>query len=242
MSSAAGRPGSPPQRPDASNASFKGSRRRSIGERIASRRPIVGDSRHYTRFVGLMKWLLPLGAVALVALVVISPYLTGREDGVSFSFAALETTVDEALFMTNARLFGSAKSESGKQPFTVTAESVRQESGEPDIVHFTLPKADITLDDGTWLALTADRGTLNREDQRLRLEGAVNIFSDEGFELRTEHAEVDLRARTAWGDKPVEGQGPFGMLNANRFRLDRTRRTMQFEGNVHFVLYPKTGV
>ena len=46
----------------------------------------------------------------------------------------------------------------------------------------------------------------------MELDGGVNIFSDEGYEFRTERAEIDIDANTAWGDQPIEGQGPLGIL------------------------------
>ncbi|MFQ5785702.1 MAG: LPS export ABC transporter periplasmic protein LptC [Alphaproteobacteria bacterium] len=214
------------------------SRKRALSVRIAGRRHVVAVSTRYSRFVGVMKWLLPLGAVAIAALVVAWPYATGRDAGVPLSFAAIESTVDELLYMTNARFLGADDED---QPFSVTADSVSQEVDDPDILRFIVPKADILLSGGTWFALTADRGTLDRAARTLVLDGAVNVFSDEGYELRTQRAEVDLRTSIASGDSLIEGQGPLGVLNAARFEINRESRTIRFDGGVRLVLYPKAG-
>ena len=213
-------------------------RRRSIGEHFARRRRIVAISARYSRFVGLMKVVLPMSAVALAVLVVAWPYLAGREEGFHLSFADIGVDATEAVYMTNARFFGS---DDKRQPISVTADSVTQEIGDPDTVRFILPKADILLENGDWLALTAERGTLHRAGQLLALDGGVNIFFDKGYEFRTERAEIDLRTRAARGDAPVEGQGPLGLLNASGFRLGDKGRTIHFDGRVRLVLYPNAG-
>ena len=207
-------------------------------EQVIRRRRLEVMSERYSRFVGLMKFVLPLGAAVLVALVVAWPYLEGRDPGVPLSFAEVEPTTADALFMANARYLGS---DDRNQPFTVTADSVIQDDPQSDIVRFTSPKADIMLSDGSWLALTADSGTLRQSDETLLLDGAVSIFSDEGYEFRTERAEIDLRTSIARGNSAIEGQGPFGILNADTFRLDRDRGSIRFEGRVRLVLYPKSG-
>ncbi len=211
-------------------------RRHAVIERMAARSRKVRLSGRYSRFVGLMKWLLPLSAVALALLVVVWPYFNEQQRGLPLSFAAIETSVNNKLFMTNARFLGS---DDRNQPYTITADSVVQAAGDSDMVQFIRPKADIQLDDGSWLALTAARGALRRSDETLTLDGGVDVFSDAGYEFRTAQIEVDLRSKVARGDQPVEGQGPLGVLSATGFTLDRNGRTIRFSGRVKLVLYPK---
>lgn len=186
----------------------------------------------------MMKLLLPLSAAVLVLAVVAWPYLTGRDDGIPLSFATIGLGLDESVFVTNARYMGA---DDKNQPYTLTAELAAQDDDNPDIIQLTNPKADILLNGGTWLALTADKGTLLRASEQLSLEGAVSIFSDVGYEFRTESAEIDLAKSLAHGDAPIEGQGPFGILNANSFRLDSKGHVIYFEGQVRMTLYPKSG-
>ncbi len=213
-------------------------RRHPATERWAERRRKVAASGHYSRFVGLMKWLLPLSAVALALLVVVWPYLGEQDRGLPLSFAAIKSSISDKLFMTNARFLGT---DDRNQPYTVTADKVIQQTSDQDLVQFVNPKADIQLDDGSWVALTAKRGVLRQSAELLSLDGGVNIFSDAGFEFRTDRARVDLRTKIASGDAPVEGQGPLGVLNATGFTLDRGGRTIRFKGRVKLVVYPKSG-
>ncbi len=214
-------------------------RRGSIGDYFARRSRIVNISVRYSRFVALMRVALPISAAALAVLVLAWPYLTGKDEGFHLTVTDVGIDTAEGVQMTNVRFFNS----DGKgQPISVTAESVSQDQDDPDIVRFVLPAADIELEGGTWVALTAQRGAFHRTDQTLLLEGAVNLFSDEGYELRTERVEFDLRAKSARGDAAVEGQGPLGLLSAARFRFDNASGSIHFEGHVRMVIYPKAGV
>ncbi|MDA0951687.1 MAG: hypothetical protein O3A38_03450, partial [Proteobacteria bacterium] len=77
-----------------------------------------GGGAHYTRFVGLMRWLLAFGAVVLAATVIVWPYFSGR--GTAPSQFDLPTTgieiKDGRPTMTNARFL--ATDENG-QPYTI---------------------------------------------------------------------------------------------------------------------------
>jgi lipopolysaccharide export system protein LptC len=211
------------------------SARRSFSEHMARPPRIVSVSERYSRFVGLMKLMLPLSAAALVVIVVSWPYLGGREDGIPLSFASIGIGLDEKVFMTNARYMGSDDED---QPYTLTAELMAEEEGVEDAFRLTKPEADIMLNNGSWLALTADSGVFNRESEHLVLVGSVNFFSDSGYEFHTQRAEFNLGTKRAHGDQPIEGQGPFGMLNADSFRLEHEGKSLVLEGHVRITYYP----
>lgn len=212
--------------------------RRTFSEHMTRPPQIVAVSERYSRFVGLMKLMLPLSATALVAIVITWPYLSGREDGIPLSFASVGLGLDENVFMTNARYMGSDDKD---QPYTLTAEIITEEEGANDAIHLTKPQADIMLNDGSWLALTANSGILLRESEQLFLEGQVNFFSDAGYEFRTSRAEINLASKRVHGEEPIEGQGPFGILNADSFRFENQGNTMFFEGRVRMTFYPDAG-
>ena len=212
--------------------------RRTFSERMVRPTQIITVSERYSRFVGWMKLMLPLSATALVIIVVIWPYFSGREDGIPLSFASIGIGLDENIFMTNARYMGSDDQD---QPYTLTAELMAEEEGVGDAIRLTKLQADIMLNNGSWLALTADSGLLVRESKQLTLEGGVNFFSDDGYEFRTARAEINLTTKRAHGEDPIEGQGPFGMLNADSFRFENRGKSMFFEGNVRMSLYPEMG-
>ena len=198
--------------------------------------PRLSHRNRYSLFVHWMKFLLPALACALILLVVAWPQIAPDEK--LFQVEPIKNAAQEAqnLNMINARFSGFDDKE---QPFTVTADMATQRPGEKDRVELQRPKADITLQDGTWLALTAKVGYYDRATETLDLVGAVNLFHDEGFEVRTEKAQVDLKNGIASGNVPVESQGPSGTLTSEGFRVLDKGDTVVFTGKSRMILYPE---
>lgn len=189
----------------------------------------------YSMFVGTMKVLLPAMAAALILLIVAWPQFTGERDKFRLGATKLGSNQLDNLSMLNARFDGVDQK---SQPYSVTADVATQSRQDENLIELELPKADLTLTDGTWLALTARAGEFNREARLLDLVGAVTLFHDQGFELQTSAARVDLGEATAEGEEPVEGHGTAGSIKAEGFRvLDRGRRIV-FTGRSHLTLLP----
>ncbi len=192
-------------------------------------------SANYSRFVSLMKLLLPVMALALAVVMVAWPQLKSRDGGFRLGFLSINPYDAENLRMDNARFTGLDKK---TLPYTLTAEVAIQDGPGADIIRLQRPKADITLKDGTWLALTADNGIHRQKKQTLELTGVVNMFHDSGHSFTTTHAEIDLVRGTAVGNQPVTGQGPIGTLTSQGFRFIREGSIIQFTGKAKLVFYP----
>ncbi len=124
------------------------------------------------------------------------------------------------------------------QPFSITADLAKNLAKGTATVELEMPKADMTLDDGTWLVLTADTGIYSRETRTLELVGAVNLFHDSGYEIRTAKARIDFVQGAAAGTDPVRGHGPFGELVAEGFDLKNKGKIIRFTGKSTLVLFP----
>ncbi|MEO5374288.1 MAG: LPS export ABC transporter periplasmic protein LptC [Alphaproteobacteria bacterium] len=193
---------------------------------------------HYSRFVALMKILLPSIAVAMVALVVVWPRLTAPDERFRMGSSSLALETVQSLSMINARYFGT---DSENRPFTVTAETATESSSGRRAMVLQTPKADLSLKDGSWVVIGSDTGHYDHDGNLLDLVGDVNLFHDGGYELHTATARIDLKAGMASGDDPVQGQGPFGRLQAEGFRLyDRGERVV-FTGKARVLFAPHKG-
>ncbi len=184
-------------------------------------------SRAYSRFVQLTKLLLPLIAVILVVMIVIWPHLRADSKRFSIGFSNIELSEAKDPSMINARYIGT---DNDNQPFSVTADIAKKTDDVTQSILLELPKADITLNDGSWLVLTSQTGVYDRPTQYLELEGAVNLFHDSGYEMHTDAAGVDLSNGSAQGHTPVQGQGPFGSIESEGFRLIDKGKTIIFTG------------
>jgi lipopolysaccharide export system protein LptC len=189
----------------------------------------------YSRFVSTMKLVLPLVAGLLVAMVAIWPKFQGQDNRFQVGVGAVRA--HEALdpSMIRPRYVGI---DNGNLPYSIAAELAKNVVKGTEQVELDAPKADMTLKDGTWLALTADTGLYNRDEKLLTLEGGVNMFHDSGYEIKTTQAIVDLGQGAAAGDKPVEGHGPFGELNSQGFRMENKGSKIFFTGKSRVVIYP----
>jgi lipopolysaccharide export system protein LptC len=72
----------------------------------------------------------------------------------------------------------------------------------------------------------------------LDLKGAISLFHDSGYELKTTIAQINLAAGTAKGDVPISGHGPGGTVKGSGFRILERGKTMIFTGKSKMVLYP----
>lgn len=189
----------------------------------------------YSIFVGLMKIVLPAMAAALVLLVVVWPQLN-VETGFRVGVSDLSLEDAESLTMLNPRFDGS---DADNQPYRLTADLATQRPGDENVIDLEQPAGDLTLKSGTWLALTARSGQYRKDQEVLDLAGDVSLFHDDGFELRSDSAQIDLGRGTARGDQPVEGQGSAGLISGQGFEvLDRGDRII-FTGKSRLVLYPE---
>ena len=192
------------------------------------------EARRYKRRIVLIRRLLPLAAVVLVVAVLFAPQLQPFRDIFTGQSAFLDAG-SGGVALVAARFRGT---DSSDRPYSLTAEQVHQRAGEEDRYDLVNPQGDITLSDGAWLTLGADDGLYDRAGEHLSLEGGVSLFHDQGYEMHTETAEIDLAANRAWGTSPVSGQAGFGEIVAEGFRLEEGGLHIHFTGKAELLLYP----
>jgi lipopolysaccharide export system protein LptC len=210
---------------------------------LAAGRPPAGNGRPprrlhiagYSRFVSVAKVVLPLIALVLVSVVAAWPHLKPKNERFRIGVSNLAATEGEDPNMVNARYVGTDEQD---RPFTVTADYARRGGSKTPTVELEMPKADLTLEDGTWLVLTAKTGVYDQAAKTLKLAGAVNLFHDLGYEIRTDAADVDIGKGMASGRDPVAGQGPFGELRAQGFQLKDRGKVIVFTGRAYLLFYP----
>ena len=192
----------------------------------------------YSRFVIMMKVLLPVVALVLIGLVVAWPYLKLKDTRFSIGITALKVGSVEDPAMINPRFQGSDKD---SQTFSITADIAKNLLKGNKSIELEMPKADISLEDGSWLVVTAKSGIYKRQNETLTLNGQVNLFHDSGYEFRTESVAIDLTKGTASGTVSVAGQGPFGSLKAEGFHLVDKGKTIYFMGKSKLTIFPGAG-
>ena len=181
--------------------------------------------------------VLPAAALSLLVLFFVWPYAVPSDR--TFRVRPIRVTADdlENLNVVGARFVGL---DGNDQPFTLTADQAVQENAAGNVLELNRPQGDITLRDGSWLAVTATHGSFERSANMLTLTGDVSLFQDGGYEVHTEVAEIDIGRGNAQGNRPVQGQGPGMQIEGQGFQLfDRGKRVL-VTGPSRLVILPST--
>lgn len=180
--------------------------------------------------ITLTKWLLPAFALLLLACIALWPQLDRATDAARIAFQRMGGEVSGAR-LTDARYRGV---DDHGRPYTVTAATAQQDG--PDRINLTVPKADITLEDRTWLMLQSRQGVYLQQSSQLDLSEAVTLYRDDGTTVVTATASIDLKNGAAASADPTHAEGPFGTLDSQGFTLTDKGTAIQFTGPAHLVL------
>jgi lipopolysaccharide export system protein LptC len=161
--------------------------------------------------INLTKWVLPMAAAALLASIALWPEIEDAALKARLSMSHVSGEVEGGKLI-DARYNGV--DEKGR-PYTVTAATAWQI--DPQRIALTMPKGDITLENGTWVMLTSRQGTFTQHQNLLDLV-------------------KDVKAGVAAGSDHVHAEGPFGVLDAQGFAVMDKGAAIDFAGPAHLVL------
>jgi len=213
-----------------------------------------------------LKIMLPLIAISCVGYIVYwsqeSPRVTVQDVVVAKDHTQQQSASD--VTVKQVQYNGV---DSDNRPYSITAESASQPQkqepapapsakADPDgdaapapqsaaltanesVVNLQKLVADMTMQDGAWVAMTADNGIFHRDAGTVDLSGNVTLYHDTGLSFETDAATVDLRNDWARGDQPVEGQNADGQLAAQGFEVRDNGQTILFTGRAYLKLFPK---
>jgi lipopolysaccharide export system protein LptC len=208
-------------------------------QRRSGQPAIKATSGFHSRLVHILKLTFPLIAGALIVMVAVWPHVMQRDE--RFRIGVSNVNIEEAttVRMIKPRFTGI---DAANRPFVVTADDAVQQPDDPTVVDLRSPKGDITLANGSWVALMADHGNYYKDLKVLDVDGRVNVFHDSGYEFRTQTARFDLNASAAEGNERVDGQGPFGTLVAEGFRVTNRGAVVHFLGKSRMVIRRDPGM
>lgn len=195
-------------------------------ERAIKRHWAEPGSRH-DWVVRAMKFGLPLVIVALVALLLIAPF-DKRGD---VSFILDKNKVDEAqerMRVESARYVGE---DNKGQQFEIVAKRAIQPTSNVPIVSIEGMRARLSLDRGP-LSIAAMKGRYDLEQERVLIDGPVNVAGPDGYRLATRDVTVDLDSRTMQSAGRVSGTMELGEFSAGSLRADLDERTVSLENGV----------
>lgn len=200
-----------------------------------SRNKINKDVKAYTQFVLVMKILLPLSTIFIFFIVIIYPLVNkSNKESPSIFVENIDLNSDK-LSLVNARYFGVDRN---GQQFSITASKATERKDVNDSIILNTPQADMTLKDGNWLMIGASYGEFLRNQSLLDLKGDVSLFQDQGYEMHTENATLNIENGSGDGDRTINVQGSFGLLTAEGFKFRDKGEVFFFKGPAKLILNP----
>jgi lipopolysaccharide export system protein LptC len=181
--------------------------------------------------INLTKWVLPAAALALLTTIAVWPEMQQASERARLAMGRISAEVKSGQ-LVDAHYRGV---DDNGRPFTLTAATARQI--DPERIDLTMPKGDITMQDGTWLMLHSKKGIFIQHANQLDLTEDVTLYRDDGTTMLTQSASIDMKNGAAAGSEPVHAEGPFGTLDAQGgFTVVDKGAAIQFAGPAHVLL------
>jgi lipopolysaccharide export system protein LptC len=183
------------------------------------------QARAHSRFVRLMRWLLPAGILAILA--------------VLGGFVGLEAQRSEAAkpreIPTEIRMVGPhflGRDDSGRA-FNLGARLAARNDRDMREVILSYPVMTLDVDGAHPKTLTADHGVYREDTRLLRLTGHVRVDDSTASTVATDEAVVDTRAGTVRGAGAIAGRGPTGAIAARSYEANQKTGVLKLRGGVH---------
>lgn len=187
----------------------------------------------YTWFVRIARLTLPLVAIVIIGIVIARLSLDRTQENLADLPQDKKTSAGQ-IELVEAKYEGVDGQ--GRQ-YTLTAEAASRSPDAPDTILLTKPKADITLQNGGWLAIEAENGSYNTKSSQMTLSNGVRLFHDSGNEMHLKDVAIDTQKSAATSTQAVTAQGPMGTLSAQNVTISDGGDTVIFGGPATMTLY-----
>ncbi len=191
-------------------------------------------ARRHSFIVRLLRWLLPLGAIGILALYFLPNELSVPVAGGKIAIEKISAS-SKALKMLNPRVEGV--SQRGDR-YVITAKRAEQDFGDLSRSRLFVLRGNVASRDGTQWQLAADTGFYDGKLERLRLKGNIRIRSDTGFSAQLSQALIDMKRQTLTSQAAVVLSMPSGTAQGNSLFLNSAQRQAELAGGVTVTLTP----
>ena len=187
-------------------------------DRVVKQHWAEPGSRH-DRLIRLAKIALPSAVGILAAVLALAPF--GRDSEVSFLLDRNQVeSAPERMRVESARYTG--ENDKG-QKFLLVADSAIQRSSDVPVVDINGMMARMLLDQGP-LTILAKNARYNIDEQKVAVDGLVQVNGPDDYRLATSDVLVDLKARNLASKGRVTGQMSLGTFEAGRLHADLDER------------------
>ncbi|MBA3813864.1 MAG: LPS export ABC transporter periplasmic protein LptC [Alphaproteobacteria bacterium] len=169
----------------------------------------------YSRYVSLMKIILPAGILFSIGLALGWPYFIsiGKE---SLSKIDLSRPEIQENRMVHPHYIST---DNQGQPFHLTAEWAKQKT--EDLADLIQPEGSMTMLEGETFKVNSKKGHYDTQGKILILQENVTLTSTDGYLIKTEKARINIDKKIIEGDDFIEGSGPTGaIMGTNGFKVE----------------------
>jgi len=216
-------------------------RRMSIEQTRAGFRrvPNAGEIARRRRLLRWTKWVLPVGALLLLASIAAWPELDRSMRSARLGLKQVTQVRLDSGRMLSARYRGL---DTHNRPYMLTADEAQQAgNGTPGIssgdrINLTRPVADTLTEGGSWIRISAADGVYMQHTQLLDVTRDVTLYRDDGIMMTSPAADIDLKRGIIASNDWVHAEGPFGILDAQAYLLSQRDGLAQFRGPGRLIL------
>ncbi len=189
----------------------------------------------YTQRVFWLKVGLPIGAVALIALLILWPYLRPEEILPQNLEAQKVDLTQNGLSMSEPRFSGTTEK---NEPFMITAKTAQQSADDPALVEMIAIQADLDLQKLGKLKLLASGGKYHTVNRRLHLIGPIEVKAADQIKLTLGDIHADMKNSTGYSDQPLTLDAGAAIMKAGGLKVLDAGDRLRFDRGVHITYYP----
>lgn len=195
---------------------------------MAQRSQSLNRARSHTRLVRILRIALPVIALGVGALYFHSPRIAVSIGDIKASVGSI--VIDKGkLRMVNPKLEGANEKQG---TYSVTARYAEQEVANPDVIHLTDIKAEISNSSKGWSRLSAPKGIFETKTEKLELIGDIRSAQSSGMAARLTRASIDMKTQTIISNEPVEVDFLNGTVHSSTMTMHTAEKRVIFSKNV----------
>lgn len=200
---------------------------------VPARSSAFGRAQRHSRRVRVLKFAVPLLAVAIAIAFPVYSYLVTptaipvKAEGSAFS--------DGKLVMANPKLEGVTEK---NLPYSMTAVRAIQDPKNENVIELEGIDAKLPIDGRTTASIDAPHGVYDRETNTLDLDRDVTVKTSDGLVVKLQSAFLDIGEGNMKTDKPVNISRPDSRITADSMKVKDHGKVLVFENNVHVNIDP----
>ncbi|MDE9450211.1 LPS export ABC transporter periplasmic protein LptC [Aliiroseovarius sp. Z3] len=202
---------------------------------------MLRSDNQYSRFIALLKVLLPVSALALLSTMFLISKSVDPTTSLSYARVNLEElTGDQRI---DSPRFSSVTEDGAA--ITFSAKSAVPEPDQTNVFSADGLAARIETPDGGAVDINASKALINGSSNIVDLSGGVTLVTSTNYHIATNGLSTAMDTTSAKTLGPVEADGPMGHLTAGQAEITREGEEsdtylLVFKGGVKLIYDPKT--